>query len=177
VTTLNEVSTIGSFIISASILIFMWNFVHSLIHGEVAGNDPWDGSSLEWATTSPPPEYNFAVIPPVLGREAFWALKYPRDASGQPASTPRPWIPVPEEIPHEIHMPRPSYWPVVVALGVFMVLSGFIFSPIESAIGVVLLVAGVCGWAFEPASGEPAHPPRDPVALAETYGRSGSAAR
>ena len=177
VTTLNEVSTIGSFIISASILIFMWNFVHSLVHGEVAGNDPWDGSSLEWATSSPPPEYNFAVIPPVVSREAFWALKYPRDASGRPASTPRPWIPAPEEIPHEIHMPRPSYWPIVVATGVFMVLSGFIFSPIESAIGVVLVVTGVCGWAFEPAAGEPAHPPRDPVALAETYGRSGSAAR
>jgi hypothetical protein len=39
------------------------------------------------------------------------------------------------------------------------------------------VVTGVCGWAFEPAAGEPAHPPQDPVALAETYGRSGSAAR
>ena len=44
-------------------------------------------------------------------------------------------------------------------------------------VGVVLMVVGVCGWAFEPASGEPVHPPRDPVVLAETYGRSGSAAR
>src|SRR5690242_9353203 len=68
VTALNELSTIGAIILGASALMFVYNIFISLRHGQVAGNDPWDGSSLEWSISSPPPVYNFAAIPPVLGR-------------------------------------------------------------------------------------------------------------
>lgn len=163
VTVLNQLSTIGSFVLSASILIFLYNVLVSLRHGALAGDDPWDGSSLEWATTSPPPVYNFAVIPPVWGREAFWALKYPRDAAGVPSPIRRPWAPAPEDIPYTIHMPRPSYWPIVVAIGLFMLLSGLIFTRVESAAGLVIMVVGIVAWALEPAAGEPSYPPRAPL--------------
>jgi cytochrome c oxidase subunit I len=64
-TTLNLVSTLGSGILGVSMAIFAWNFFKSLRHGQAAGNDPWGGYTLEWWTTSPPPEHNFESLPPI----------------------------------------------------------------------------------------------------------------
>jgi cytochrome c oxidase subunit 1 len=63
----NLLATIGAFTIATSVLVFIINFVVSVIgaRGEVAGNDPWEGNTLEWTTTSPPPVYNYARIPVV----------------------------------------------------------------------------------------------------------------
>ena len=65
--TLNLISTIGAFLIAFGVLIFLWNFFNSIIlgHGKPAGDDPWEADTLEWATTSPPPVYNFPRIPVV----------------------------------------------------------------------------------------------------------------
>jgi heme/copper-type cytochrome/quinol oxidase subunit 1 len=64
---LNLVSTIGAFLIAAGVLIFLVNFFNSVIlgRGKPAGDDPWEGDTLEWATPSPPPVYNFPRIPVV----------------------------------------------------------------------------------------------------------------
>jgi cytochrome c oxidase subunit 1 len=62
-----------------AILIFVWNIVHSAIKGKPAGDDPWDAWTLEWATTSPPPEYNFETIPNVRSSRPLWDLKNPND--------------------------------------------------------------------------------------------------
>jgi cytochrome c oxidase subunit 1 len=62
---LNMLSTIGAFLIAAGVLVFAVNFVVSMKRGRDAGNDPWNGYSLEWATTSPPPHHNFASLPPI----------------------------------------------------------------------------------------------------------------
>ena len=51
----------------------------SMRRGEEAGNDPWDAWTLEWSTTSPPPAYNFAVLPEVRSRRPLWDLKHPKD--------------------------------------------------------------------------------------------------
>jgi cytochrome c oxidase subunit 1 len=61
----NTIITVSSFLIAFAVLIFLINIVHSWNHGEIAGNDPWLGNTLEWATTSPPPPYNFERVPPV----------------------------------------------------------------------------------------------------------------
>ena len=73
--TLNLLSTIGAFTIALSVLVFMVNFVVSAIKREKAGDNPWGGATLEWATSSPPPEYNFATIPTVKGRNPLWAAR------------------------------------------------------------------------------------------------------
>jgi len=57
--------TISSFLIAVSVLLFLINVVRSWNGGEIAGDDPWLGNSLEWATTSPPPVHNFDHLPPV----------------------------------------------------------------------------------------------------------------
>ena len=61
----NMIITISSFLIAISIALFLVNVIRSWNHGEIAGNDPWLGNTLEWATTSPPPPYNFERVPPV----------------------------------------------------------------------------------------------------------------
>ena len=75
----NFIVSIGGFIQGIASAIFIYNLVYSLLHGEEAGPDPWDAWTLEWATTSPPPEYNFAVDPVVSSRRPLWDLKHPDD--------------------------------------------------------------------------------------------------
>jgi cytochrome c oxidase subunit 1/cytochrome c oxidase subunit I+III len=68
---INLLETFGTFIIGLGMLVLFWNLWKSLRHGEIAGDDPWDAWTLEWATTSPPPEYNFAIDPVVNSTRPF----------------------------------------------------------------------------------------------------------
>jgi cytochrome c oxidase subunit 1 len=76
-TTLNVISTVGAFIIAVAVLIFAVNIWRSRRHGEPAGADPWGGQTLEWATTSPPPEHNFDSLPPIRSERPVWDARHP----------------------------------------------------------------------------------------------------
>jgi len=67
---------------AAAVLIFLVNVAISLRRGERAGSDPWDAWTLEWATASPPPPYNFETAPVVASRRPLWDLKHPDDPDG-----------------------------------------------------------------------------------------------
>jgi cytochrome c oxidase subunit I len=69
---LNLITSIGSFVFAAGVLLLFVNVVKSLRSGAVAGKNPWDAPTLEWAVSSPPPVYNFAVIPTVSSRHPLW---------------------------------------------------------------------------------------------------------
>jgi hypothetical protein len=71
-TTLNLITSIGSYVFAAGVGMFFWNVSKSWRHGETAGADPWGGPTLEWSVPSPPPSYNFAVIPTVATRDPLW---------------------------------------------------------------------------------------------------------
>jgi cytochrome c oxidase subunit 1 len=75
----NFVSTIGVLFQAVGILFFVYNLIYSYVRGESAGEDPWDAWTLEWATTSPPPDYNFAEMPVVKSRRPLWDAKHPDD--------------------------------------------------------------------------------------------------
>jgi cytochrome c oxidase subunit 1 len=79
----NLVVTIGVFFQALAIGVFVVNLLWSYIKGRAAGSDPWDAWTLEWSTPSPPPAYNFAVIPTVKSRRPLWDLKHPADPDWQ----------------------------------------------------------------------------------------------
>ena len=173
----NAVSTVGAFTIAVATLVFIYNASRSLRKGTRAPNDPWDGRTLEWSIPSPPPVYNFARIPTVHGRDAFWEEKYGEDEHGVPVpvgggahSTGAVDVHTGEgehdSSPQEgrghdgghggIHMPGLSYYPVVVALGLAMASYGVIYHSTLtwalSAVGVGLALVATYAWSFEPAS-------------------------
>jgi len=75
----NQISSAGVIFQGAAIAFFLVNVAYSLARGAEAGDDPWDAWTLEWSTSSPPPAYNFEVLPEVRSRRPLWDLKHPDD--------------------------------------------------------------------------------------------------
>ena len=75
----NMIVSSGAVFQAAGTLLFVYNLIWSYFKGPAAGPDPWDAWTLEWATASPPPSYNFAEIPSVESRRPLWDLKHPED--------------------------------------------------------------------------------------------------
>ena len=80
----NFIITLSAFLIALSVLLFVINAIWSLRHGEIAGPDPWDGNTLEWATDSPPAPYNFARVPIVRSRMPARDLKLAEAEASSP---------------------------------------------------------------------------------------------
>jgi cytochrome c oxidase subunit 1 len=161
--TLNLLETIGAFIIATGVLVFIVNIFFSFKRRQPVGADPWDARTLEWGTTSPPPEYNFAEIPIVTHRDELWHRKYTEDDEGVLVKLPSGGA-VDESTyvaadPHTIHMPSPSYWPLIFALGLPVIGYGFVFKNWWIlALGALIGFFGISGWGIEPATEEePGH--------------------
>jgi cytochrome c oxidase subunit 1 len=73
---LNFMSTVGAFMIAVSVIPFLINVIATFINGEPAGDDPWEANTLEWATTSPPPPYNFDRLPPIHSERPLFFLTH-----------------------------------------------------------------------------------------------------
>jgi cytochrome c oxidase subunit 1 len=78
-TTLNRISSAGSVLLFFSVAIFLVNVLVSWWKPIPAGDNPWDASSLEWATSSPPPHHNFLKIPPIRSQRPVWDYNHPED--------------------------------------------------------------------------------------------------
>jgi len=74
---LNLLSSIGAYITAMGMLMLVWNLFHSFRNGRIAGDNPWDGQSLEWACSSPPPEHNFESLPPIRSERPVWDANHP----------------------------------------------------------------------------------------------------
>jgi cytochrome c oxidase subunit I len=85
--TMNLISTIGSFILGVGVLVTVINVLWSIKNGRKAGNDPWQGNTLEWFTTSPPPPNNFDVVPRVRSVEPMKDIRREVAAAATPAET------------------------------------------------------------------------------------------
>jgi heme/copper-type cytochrome/quinol oxidase subunit 1 len=156
-TAYNVVETVGGFVTLVGILLCLGNLVASYRRGPRVGHDPWHGPTLEWTVPSPPPEYNFAVVPEVSHLDEFWHRKYTEDDEGRlvplPAGTAYNPDAQPEIDPRTIHMPSPSYWPMVFALALPIIGYGFVFKNWWLlALGVFVGFFGANGWVIEPAT-------------------------
>ncbi len=127
--------TIGAYITVVSGLVFLYNILSTLMNGKAAPADPWDARTLEWAISSPPPEYNFHHIPQVQARDDIWHRKYELK-NFQP------------EQEGEVLLPNPTIWPLVVGVGLALLGFGFIFHFALSVLGVATIVVGAFAWSF-----------------------------
>ena len=158
----NLISTMGAFAVGLSMLVFLWNFIVTMRKEKDAPADPWDGRTLEWSIPSPPPHYNFVTIPTVHGRDAFWHQKYVEDSEGRPRPVPAGGAEAHSgqeegEEHHDIHMPGLSYFPIIVAIGMAIAAAGLLIHLAVAALGVLVTLFGIYGWAFEPAGPEEEH--------------------
>ena len=120
---------------------------------------------MEWSIDSPPPAYNFAQIPQVRGLDHYWIVKREAAANGNPITGPE--APV---NPATIHMPSPSYWPLVTAIGVLIMGAGMLIDvgwpyirfPIPFIGGIISFI-GIVAWSNEPATKEGVSAPTAPA--------------
>ncbi len=152
----NLVATVGSFLIALSMLVLFWNIYRTWRKGEVAGPDPWDGRTLEWSISSPPPEHNFDQIPVVEHEDDFWHRKYTTAEDGTAVAIDPPPVFV-FEPDDNIHLPSPSFYPVLASAGLFIMLMGLVYVPwglIAAGAGVLITIWGLFGWSMEPLTRE-----------------------
>ena len=137
---LNLFMSLSALLMAFGTVAFVWNLIRSAKKGLPAGPNPWGAATLEWATTSPPPEYNFATLPEVRSRNPLWDDPEPYDD--------RVWV----EPAGGVHMPNPSFWPLIAAIGTNATLILFMteiwWMPL---IGLAITAIAVINWAFEPA--------------------------
>jgi cytochrome c oxidase subunit 1 len=150
------VSSIGAFTIATSFLVFFWNIRRSYKAHKAdpvaIPADPWDARSLEWSIPSPTPAHNFDISPTVHRLDDFWHRKYQENAEGKLVR-----VATSEEIAQPgnsegVHLPSPSYWPLVISLGLPFVAWGLIFNLWLCVPGALLIIGGIYGWVLEPAT-------------------------
>jgi cytochrome c oxidase subunit I+III len=157
---LNMLSTIGAFILAAGVLVFLINAIKSYTSGEIAGDNPWKAGTLEWATTSPPANYNFNVVPSVRSREPLWD-EMPDDPEYQHDLADTDYerfgmladrretvgTSILDGVPvQRVHLPGPTIIPFLAALAVAFTFIGVIFDVIFLPIGGLVFFAVAVAW-------------------------------
>ncbi len=157
----NIAVTVGAFIIALSIAVFIYNWWSSRRRGAPSGLDPWDARTVEWTVPNPTPVYNFATTPVITRLDDFWHRKYTTDDEGRAVRRPEADQMIADleydgrNPKTEIHLPAPSYFPLLLASGMPFIGWGIIWHTTTwglgmVVLGVLLIVSGGIGWALEP---------------------------
>ncbi len=155
---LNLFCTISAYVLGLGIFIYFATVVWSYFKGEKGGNDPWDGRTLEWSLPSPPPEHNFAAIPTVHDRDAWW---YEKTHAAEIAAEKAEHIKA-EESHGGIHMPDQSWFPLFAGLG--LLIAGLSFATYHAPaafVGLGVMFVSIYFWALEGPGGYHIHLDKD----------------
>ena len=151
----NLISSIGAFTLALGVLFTVFAFVRSQRSGAPAGNDPWDGETLEWASTSPPPSYNFAAIPTIRSKEPMWD----QPELHEPAQKPALGLELAEG--HQVlitsvldarpqaiaHMPHATPWPFALTMALLVLAYAILLDAwLLAGVGAVGTLVGLAGW-------------------------------
>jgi cytochrome c oxidase subunit I len=167
----NFLATICSYILGLSVLLFVANAYLAWRRPAAAvENNPWGAATLEWATTSPPPVYNFATIPVASSRYPLWedrepelahgssgprtnvdALSHPQDATPSTAAGEHGYGRDQEDAGHAFHLPTPTIFPIITAFGLVLIAFALLFAPPLLKLtflisGIIYAVVSVYGW-------------------------------
>jgi len=149
--TVNMVASVGSFVFAFGILLFLINVIVSLKRGALAGPNPWDAPTLEWTIPSPPPPYNFAVIPVIASRHPLWEDRLDEGTGrssldkgylltdGRQTTGTTPLDAEPDTI---LDMSEDSYAPFFLALAMALVFAGLLLREWDFA-GLMTFAAAV----------------------------------
>ena len=154
--TLNLAASAGALLIAAAVVLFVFDAIRALRVGEMAADNPWDAGTLEWATSSPPPNSNFLFPPTVAGREPLW-----ENAADQPivvglrADVRDVLVThvLDAEPDHRVEFPTPSIWPLLTALSSTTLFIWSIFTPWGVVYGALPVFVTLVGW-FWPKSAD-----------------------
>ena len=151
----NLLSTIGAFIMGVGVLLIAINWFRSKKNGEIAGDDPWRGETLEWATSSPPPKYNFTTVPTVRSKEPVWdqpelqegASREQGDYKLVGGHTTLSTSMLDAQPQAVVHMPHPSPWPFYLTCSLLVLFYGFLLEwLLLTAVGGLLSAMCLMGW-------------------------------
>ena len=146
----NRLSTIGAYILAVATLIFVVNVLRNFRHGAIAGNNPWGAPTIEWATMSPPPVYNFEVLPTITARYPLWdasghpipadSQEYVRQSSGRSAA----------EL--DIDIPASTVKPLIAAAGIIIGFTGLMWGERLwlMLLGAAIFVVALYSWLTAP---------------------------
>ena len=166
----NLMATLGSYILGLSVLVMLVNVwvTWRRPQTEPVGDNPWEAATLEWATTSPPPAYNFETVPVVYSRYPLWEDRDPHLTHGaaaprtnvDPGSHPQDALASTAEgeqghgageAGHAFHLPNPTIFPIITAFGLVLIAFALLFAPPILKLtfvvsGLVYIVVSVYGW-------------------------------
>ncbi len=158
----NLVATIGTFVLIVGVALFFINAIWIHRRQPVAPLDPWDARTLEWLTTNPPKPHNFDRTPTVHALDEVFHRKYEDVGEGdsheyvQRSTLDELVLEEEAQADAHIHLPAPSYWPIVLAFGLPIMAYGVIYTTWLIVLGAAIVVAALFGWALEPADAEDA---------------------
>jgi cytochrome c oxidase subunit 1 len=141
--------SLSAVILAAGFVLFFIDAIRSARHGAPAGDNPWDAGTLEWATASPPPCYNFLRIPVVTGADPLWDEREALLVAGGLCVARREIVitTVAEASPEAREAsPRNSIWPFVTSLATTLMLISSIFSPWAVVWGSIPVAVALIGW-------------------------------
>ena len=157
---MNLLSSIGAGVLALGVLVSVIDFVWGWNHGPPAPADPWGASSLEWATSSPPPPNNFAGAPMVASSEPLWDLQegemlpeatmiadedllHPHGGHHRAVLT----TPMDADEPEVTTMPGPTWWPLILALGMLVICIGLVGRAVViDGVGLLVVIVALIRW-------------------------------